>query len=331
MKKFLIVTFSVLLCFSLCGCSIKGAYISKTNDYLVSAIGFEESGDIITVFCEAVIINNEDTEADKKAELLEGTGKTLELAFADLYKSAVEVLEFSHCTVAVIDESISAEKFSEITEFLLNLEKLNISVQLISCNNAKDLLTCEAITSLAIGYDIIGMLEKESDITGIKYKNRLYEVVLERQSPLDVAAIPSIKVLHGEYFINGIAVLKSGKLSLKLDREQAATFAIATDTQSNGEIVVNSNKFKIASNLTTVRIEKENPDIIILNVKIDTNEEKKEIKNSINELFNLSKKEKTDIFGFGNILAQRHPEIFNNIKSDYYGYYENTKLKVRFK
>lgn len=331
MKKILIAVSFTLLCFSLCGCSIKGAYISKTNDYLVSAIGFEESGNRITVLCEAVIINNEDTEADKKAELLEGTGKTVELAFADLYKSAVEVLEFSHCTVAVIDENISEKNFSEITEFLLSLKKLNISVQLISCNNAKDLLSCEAITSLAIGYDIVGMLEKECDITGIKYKNRLYEVVLERQSSLDIAAIPSIKVLHGEYFINGIAVLKSGKLSLKLDREQVAAFAIATDAQSTGEIIINSKKLKIDSNLTTVRIEKENPDIIILNVKIDTDKEKTGIKTAINELFNFSQKEKTDIFGFGNILAQRHPEIFNNIKSDYYGYYENTKLKVRFK
>jgi len=300
MRKNLAVIFTVILfCIFLSGCSIKRVSAVRTNDYLVSAVGFEERGNKITVFAEAVIINTEDLSAEKKVELLEGTGGTIEEAFADLHKKSVEVLEFSHCAVSVMGEDLSSQTFSNINKYLLKLEKLNISVQLVSCSDVKALLSCEPKTSVAIGYDIVSLLKKESFITGIKYKNRLYETALERHKSLDVVAIPSIKVTSGEYYTQGLAILKQGTVTLKLNKEQSAVYAIATDTQGKGEFILNSKKYSIESNVTTVNISKEDPNTVIFTLELKANGEKEKIKRAIAELFNISKTAKTDVFGIG--------------------------------
>ncbi len=332
MKKIIAVVCSVIFfCICLSGCSIKGSSAARTNDYLISALGFEEKGSKITVFAEAVIINTEDLSAEKKVEILAGTGKTVQSAFSDLQKMSVEVMEFSHCAVAILDENISADSFSQINDYLLNLEKLNLSVQLIACNNVESLLSCKAKTSIAVGYDIVSILKKESYITGIEYKNRLYETALEMQKALDIIALPSINVKHNEFFVDGLSILKQGKTTLKLNKEQSAIYAIATDSQGKGKFMLNEKEYNIKSNLTSGRIEKKNPTTVILTINLKTDKKTEEIKQAITELFLLSKSVKTDIFGIGNILEQKQPQIFDTVKKDYYEYYENTTLKVRIK
>ena len=43
-------------------------------------------------------------------------------------------------------------------------------------DNAEALLNLEAVSSIAIGYDIVGMIEQQEALEGKNFKNRLYEI-----------------------------------------------------------------------------------------------------------------------------------------------------------
>ena len=64
MKKYLITLTCAFLCFSLCGCSMLRENARDDRNFMVSAIGFETDGALITVCVETVIINSELPEAE---------------------------------------------------------------------------------------------------------------------------------------------------------------------------------------------------------------------------------------------------------------------------
>lgn len=332
MKKIIIaLLITAMLVLFLNGCTVKKTAAMYTNDYLVSALGFEETGGRLTVVAETVIINTEDTEAEKKRVLLEGRGETATEAFADLYKSSVQLLEFSHCAVAVIDIDISENVLSQIIDYCKTLEKLNLSVQLVSSYDTKKLLSFEPVTSVAMGYDIVSMLSTNTDLKGIKYKNRLYEIEAQRKTELNIFALPSFAINKDTYFIDGLSVFKENSFALSLNNEQASIYAIASDSQTKGGFLIDSVNYKIESNLTTAQLSRNNPQTIIFTVKIKTNGDKKIIKEKIEQLFEYSKQYETDIFLIGNILAHRNTAVWQKVKNNYDEYYRDSELKVRMK
>ena len=331
MKKLICLCLALLMCGVLYGCgSVKTGAI-YTYDYLVSALGFENKNDKITVFAEAIIINTEDMTAEKRTELLEGTGENIAEAFADLYKKTVQTLEFSHCAVAVISENISATALSQISDFCLKLDKLNLSIRLVSTPNVKKLLSCTPVTSLAMGYDIITMLETESLLRGIRYKNRFYETEALRKGELNIFSLPAIKTEQEKFFVDGISVFKEDEFSLKLNNEQAIIYSIATDSQKGGKFLLDSAEYEILTCLTTAQLSRNNPDTVIFTTKIKTTCNKQIIKKKIQELFEYSKQFETDIFSLGNILAHRDTETWQKVKNNYGEYYRNLKLRVIMK
>ncbi len=183
MKRFFL---SLLLVLFLCGCEKRGP------EYLVSSIGFDKQNDNYKVCFESVIINSEDTKQTVK--LLKGEGNTLKGAINQIKKQCTQPLLLSHCGVLVMGENISQNELSDIARFCVKNEEITLSSFLIKTENAEKLLSVKPVSSLTVGFDIMGLLEQNKN-----YKNRLFEFVNKGYN----TTLPSLSINNGGLMLGG--------------------------------------------------------------------------------------------------------------------------------
>jgi len=209
MRKVLIfLNLFFVLCF-LCGCEKIKVFSPLAHEYLVSALGFDQYGREKAVIIETIVVNSEDSGAEKRKEQLIGRGSSLKEAFKNATKKAVQPIRLEHCAVAVIGEDVTASFFDEICEYIYNEKELTIALGMAATNNAKELLSGEAVASVAVGYDIMSMQQTYSREKNVKFKNRFYEVEIKRIKEKSVS-LPFFKVGADGYFIEGEMLFEKG-------------------------------------------------------------------------------------------------------------------------
>lgn len=336
MRRALLCLLIVFTAFSLCGCSLRNAVSAEAQEHIVSALGFEEENGEIKMYVEAVIINSEDPEAEKKTKLVEGKGDTVKSALNEILSKTVQPLMFSHCGVIITENGISAKRFKEICDYIYSEEEITISVFMATTKDVKQLLSSEPISSISMGYDIINSLESFAERTGTNLHNRYYEISAAMKKTVNVFLLPDLTTEEQNFKTNGAVVFYQNKPVLKLDNQQTAVFGIAADFQKAGEIFLEDNLFKIrnSTSLMTVSL-KDKPTVkLTVDLKLKSGkkgEKKKILEDEIYSLFSLSQKNGVDILGVGNMLYRRENKIWDKLKKDYVNQYKNFAIKVEIK
>lgn len=332
MKKPVLFLFSFILLFSLCGCSFKETLSSHNGEYIISAIGFDGLGDKIGICLEAVIVNTEDTDAERRLELIEGSGNTVEEAFYNASKKTSQPFMLSHCSIIALGEGISPKRFTEINDFCYSSGEITLSAMFVGCKKATALLSSQAISSVAVGYDIASMLEQQSRQTGINYKNCFYEIKAFKGKPLNTFSLPFLELTETGYYISGLKIYKDYSETAVLGNNETSLYAIITDTQSKGELMLEGESVKIGSSYTTWNFEKDDKLKINLILKLQTengtDNHKKSIKRNIESLFYTTQQKGMDIFGLGNIIYNKERDIWEDVKENYEENFKNSVLTV---
>ena len=335
MKKIILsLCLAVSICLLCCSCAFNPENTAFSHEYIISAIGFDFNDNEYMLSLEAVIINSEDYETPKSTILLKGKGETLESALNAAVLKSVLPVEMSHCAVAIIAKNIPAENFAEICLFLENKPQISLSLLMISADSSEDLLSLKPVTSVAVGYDIATLNANRSLKEGINFKNRLYEISSKRRNEIPVFSLPYFEKENEQFEITGVNVYKNDAVSMHLENELLPLYAIACDTQSKGEILVEENYCKVKKSYTVCQLKnRKTPQIrLVCELEITGGKEVKNIiKTKIKELFLLSQETETDIFGIGNTLYQKEETFFNKIKKDYGNFYKNFELSVTVK
>lgn len=328
------------ICFALpmlllCGCSVKNTAPSNVHEYIVTALGFEEKADNIEVFIEALVVNSEDTEAERRLEIITAEGKTVGEAVNNASKKTSQPLLLSHCGVVVTDSSISPERFSEICNYCYTEDEITLSVMFVTTKNALELLSCEAISSISVGFDIMNMIERQNSDSGTVYKNRFYEIATNTSKPQKIFALPFFETEDGGYSISGLAVFEDYKQIASLNDTESRIYFIMSDSQGSGEFYIGENVFKVSTLNTVYKFsytDRLNIKLII-DVKAKVGEEKlkKLLKKEIPLAFNRLKESGEDPFAFGNLIYNKERQIWEKIKKDYSGYYINSNITVEIK
>lgn len=334
MRKITSLLIVILFAFSLSGCSFGAIDTEKGLEFLISSIGFDRENGEFSVFLETVTVNSEDADSDKKLTLINGSGKNLAEAFKDANQKSVRPFMFSHCAVAVIGKGVSEKDFRNICTFLYEKDEINLSLRFIYTDNAKKLLSSETVASIAVGYDITDAIDRQSDYSGIVYKNRFYEVEAARREVINVFALPRFAVIEKGYTNEGITVFKNDQPIMNLDPEQAFVYSLVTESQKKGEVLLNNKTFTLKKTKLKQKFQFENRLSISLSLDItlegDGNMNSR-IADTINELFITSKKEGADIFMFGNQILRTAPKAWQKIEHNYPTVYKNSRLAVTVK
>ncbi len=335
MKKAFLILLIICMLFSLSGCSIKETISSQKQEYIVSAIGFDSDDKQFDLTLEAIIINSENSDAERELRLLNGKGRTIAEAMTDAQKSASQPLLLSHCATVVIGDTVNRNQLSEITDFCRSNDGLALSVMLVSSKNAKSLLECKALSSVAMGYDIMSMTEQLSDRTGIAFKNRLYEIKSAYERKIKVFALPRFEVNEQEYFYNGISVYNDGKQLTKLNHQDTAIYSVMTDTLKKGKILIDGKEISVESSYTVCNFKAGSRlnTVLTLDLRLvgNDNQDKELIKQQVETLFKYSTELSADIFGFGNILYHKQKTAWDTFKENYPKHYKNSALTVVLK
>jgi len=329
MKKILSLVLCAVVSVFLCGCSGTNVFSAKSAGYTATALGFDQSGSKIKVFLEAVIVNSEDSEADVKLELLSGEGKTVKSAMEQIYRKAAQPIMLSHIGVAVAGKEISDSYFEEIRQFCYGIDKITLSMLWVTAESAQRLLSCEPISSVAVGYDIMSMLKEQTSRTGIKFKNRFYEIEALAAKPLNITALPYFAVGDGSFYYSGVRLYENAVPKMRLTSEETGLYAIATNSQNSGQLFLNGKNHKIDSAYSTFDFS-DGIEKVKLSIDLDT-KQKTDIKKGIESLFIKAQKKDIDIFAIGNNIYRKEPKKWKKIKNEYEEKFKSFELTVEMK
>ncbi len=322
MKKLLCFVVALNMVF-LCGCSVKEAITSDKQEYIVSALGFDGEKDKVKITVEAIVINNDDLTEDKSARLFSGEGETVAEAYEKIVFSATQPLSLGHSAVAIIGGDLSSAHLDDAFSFLESQEKINISIMLCAADSAFEVLGCKPVSSVAVGYDIMSMVEVNEEKRGTLFKNRFYEVLASKSKPQATFQLPFLKVENEEISVSGISVFERNLETVRVANEEIPLFCLAHDSLSRGEFVLGGENIKVDySSVTYDFFLKDN-----LKITIDVHLKAKGDKTLL--------KQKTesflkgyDICSLGNIISQKEPEIWEKIKDNYNEIYKNATIRV---
>ena len=327
MRKALILTLTICLIFPLCGCSAKRAVSNDGQEYIVSALGFDGDGDKLKITLEALVVNSDDLEADKKTRLIFGVGENSASAFSEIIAQATQPLALGHNGAVIIGSKISPNQLDDILNFIGENEEINVASMLIFSDSAEKLLSKETVSSAAVGYDIVSMIEVSKIINGMEFKNRFFEVQSELRKPLRTFSLPCFYIVEDGFLLGGTAFFKENRQSVILNLENSRISGFITDTLHRGDYLINGVNIKTEYSKTTYDFEFK--DRLYLTVNVRFKADKNFDFNIINVFFQQIKADYGDIWGIGNIIYQKKPKIWNKIKDDYESYFKNSVLRVK--
>ncbi len=308
---------------SLCGCSAKEAIASDKQEYIVSALGFDGENGKILMLIEAVVVNTDDLSEEKESRIFKGVGNTPHEAYSKIISQITQPLSLGHTAVAVVGSKINQVQLSSILEFCRSKEQVNLATMLIYTSSAAELLSLKAMSSVAMGYDIMSMVEVSEEKRGTVFKNRLYEAVALKEKPLKTFWLPYIKIVDQWFNIDGLAVFKKERLIKTIPYERIPVFCLITDSLTRGEVVLEGKNLDIRYTKVTYDFSFEERLFININARINAEGDSSVLKYEAEELLKGE-----DIFALGNIIYQKKPEIWEKIKSDYKSNFENAEIKV---
>ena len=318
MKKVFTLIFSILFLLSLCGCSLTETVSRSGNEYIVSAIGFDKTGNNLSVVLETIITKTENKEAISETKLLKGAGDTVYTAFSDALKYATEPLYLSHLGVAVLGENLDAKTIDNIFHWFYNKQDTTLSTFFVSAKNAEELLNKKAVSSIAIGYDLVGLLEQQSRESGTDYQNRFYKIEALRQEKADTFSLPRFTYTGDDFYLDGITLYKNSNPQMFLNTDETLYYLIATKKQKSGTVILDGTPIKLIRSSTKYRLKKGDSTTIIMDITLKSEYgtlNKEKVKQNIEELFEKAKTRDTDIYNLSEIIKTRDTETWENLNN----------------
>lgn len=326
MKKYLICLTCVYLCFSLCGCSFFGSKTRDDRNFMVAAIGFETDGALITVSAETVIINSELPEAEPEPMVLTGTGTTVSEALDSIGSTLAKPMILNHCGVIVIGKRMTKYWFSRICDYCFNENRITLSAYMVSADSPAKLLSGKPESSVAVGYDIMGIIEQQSARTGISYNSRYFEVEGLREKGKKVFSLPHFIRNDGRIAVDGLSVFRDDAFVTKLDTEESEFYSLMTGNFKKGTLRLGAEDYSISLKRTSCDYSDNQGNNIILKMRLSgkkiNNTALEKLEKELEDLENgLRLKYKEDIFGFCDALNEKFPEFKRKYGENYNAFY----------
>lgn len=326
MKKLTLIVLTVIMVSLLSGCSAKEAIASDKQEYIVSSLGFDNEGGKIKMLIEAIVVNTDDLSEDKESRMITGVGINTDEAYSEITSKITQPLSLGHNAITVIGNKITEKQLQNIFEFCENEPQINIATMLIFTRNAEKLLSSEPISSVAVGYDVMSMIEVAEEKMGTIFKNRLYEVRALNNKPMKTFWVPNITAEDEKMILSGLAVFQNNRVTKILNNQEAVVLSFITDSLTRGETVIEGEKIKTDYCKVAYDFSFEEKLNITVNVNIKAKGDTELLKSKAEEMLRNE-----DIFGLGNVIYQKKPKLWEKIKENYTEYYENAERRVIFK
>jgi len=323
MKKLISFLTAIVCVLFLAGCSYWEAIASHKEEYLVTAVGFDQNETSVTMLLEAVVVNSDDLAAKKENRIIRGYGNSPDEAFRSVTEKITQPLNFSHTGAVVIGEGISSEVLEKIYDFCYDNDEINLAAMFVAAKRAEKLLSCERISSVGVGYDIMGLVEVAGSESGQNTENLFYQIEDYRSKPMKTVYMPFIAVDNEAFFFDGIKIFKSDKAICHLNTKDSQLLGIIKNSFGGGNFILNGKSVNFESVKTFYEFKNSE---IILNIKLTPFHF--EIKKQIEDFVSLWQAKGEDIFAIGNEIYYKQADVWKKIENNYEEYFKNSKITV---
>jgi len=283
----------------------------------------------------------------KQFVVVSGKGKNIFDAASHIVEKSSRKLFGGHRFVVVINEEVAKQGFTQWLDELIRHPDNNTRARLFIVKG----ITAKGFLETQYKVEKYSSLSAYQASTLIGYNNLLYEFQRDINNPVNYTILPVIESVTNnkeyEYNMHSIAILnKEHKLMTYMkDREATSalwaagklhhTFITHYISQGDGTISVDLRKIQrqvklnIKGRVPSIHIKlsgkgiytenNTNLDLLSPSVKESvTKEMSKRIQDDVRVVFDkVQKKYKSDIFGFGNEIARKHPDKWNNFKKNW--------------
>lgn len=332
MKKILISA-AVLMLTLLSGCRFTTGGAANDRRFIVAAIGFESDGALITVYAETIIINSETPENEPTPKLLKGSGATINEAFEEIEASLARPLMLEHCGIIAVGGGVTASWFDRICDYCLNDRRITLSSYMVSCDSPEKLLSKKPESSVAAGYDIMGIIEQRSSSSGIFYDSRFFEIEGLREKGRSVFTLPFFTLTADGISLDGLSLYRDDSLIGKLGSDDAVLYSLMTGNFDRGTVRIGKDEYRIRLRGAEYDYSDSGENRIYLKLRLMGDSLDDAVCERLEqELDGLESRLRmslgTDAVGFTDILSERHTDFDKKHGEDAVDFYKSSDFTV---
>lgn len=326
----------ILLSFLLCLSSCAPLRAEPERISVVSAIGFD-GGAQLRVFLEIALAEGESGEGLQIA-VLTGEGNDVKEALRSVSLGSQKQLEFSHCALLVLGDSLTEAQLEEVFRFAGMGEQIPLEASVVSAAEAKALLTKEE-TGVAVGYGVPQLLLQLRNNEGVELKQTVYGL-RSAPDPLGVAVLPRLRVGEDERpaVFEGLQILRRGGEAVTLSELALLPYALLSDRFCGvrDASAVDEGQPKRASVALMAELDAEGLSISLrVEGKTEATEEdcallSEALREQMTDLFAQMQLKGVDPFAIGLRLQRSAPHVWEGVQEDYQSYFAKARLRVSF-
>ena len=318
MKRLIVIV--IIFALTLAGCS---DYRESNSQYMVSAVGFDADNDNIVASIQAVIVGTDSMQQEAEIKVFSADGSTPLQAISDILSFLSKSLLFDHCGVVAIGNGITSEMLGDIFDYSADQKNLNLGVYFVATDNAGELLKQESVSALTSGYDIMGMIERSSDETGILYQNRFYEIKALEAKKGKVFSLPFFKCLEDGIKMDGRNIYRNRHFVTNINETESYIYSVISNSNNGGKILLGEQRAKINKMHTKFNFDYKRNKLeidlkTIFSFEYKTKNFTKTLENNCNALIKkMTDNGYGDVFGFEDRVYIRDSSLYNSIKDDF--------------
>lgn len=320
MRKILSFLLIAALSAFLCACG--GENAKSDRRYMVSALGFGTDGALINVFAEIIIVNSEDPESSPETKVFSAAEPSISAALDKIGSSLEKPMLLNHCAVIAVGEKMTPYWFGKICDYCFNENRITMSAYMVSVKDPYELLSGKSRSSAAKGYDIMEMIEQQSERTGLSYNSRYFEIEAARESGKKTFTLPHFVCDESGASVDGLSVFCKDRLITNLNNEDSGCYAVITGGFEKGTLRFGAEEYRLRSRKVDYLYSDGKENKIVLRLKLSGDDFDGDacnrLEKSLEELYDRIKNETgNDAFGFYDILSFKYSEFEDKYKSNY--------------
>jgi len=360
----ILIIFTVLP--MLCGC---WNYVGLNEIGIVLGVAIDKENDNYKLTFEIVDLTKSGKETGVVPAYIESEGKTVFEAVRNAKQRLQTKLFFGHISILVISEQIAKyegvlESFNLFLRDAESRETINLIVS--QEKTAKDIITAKGLTNPLNSLEIKEIIKSDHVTTG-KTSDvqlyQLYDVLFTHGRQLVLPAFHKVK--NGDIETaesHGVALFKKDKLIgylspddtffylFVIDELRGGLFSVPLDKNSSERTVFEINNAKSKMDFEYDKDKDQFKIILKINADVFLAEEANNMtepydrhmiskirksaedylkENIENVISKVQKKYNADIFGFGNKIYRKNPELWRKAEKDWDRYFKELKVDIK--
>lgn len=363
MNKALLFLIIVLTTIFLTGC---WNYTEIDKMALVSGMAIDKSnsGEGYEINVEMIDVEPSDKRPTFKSVRIESKGESIFDSIRNIINISAKTLYWSHATTVIVSKDLAKDGVLPVLDWIARdpQARLNIYILISDTNNAKEILNLQSLSTEIRSFEIENMIISNSDLSKIP-QIQIYELINDISTKGIYPVIPTVGPVINEgkktMELSGGAILNQDTLAGFINLEDIKYYLFVRNKIKGGLLNINLENNDPRSKLTLEVFKnktKITPKIsdgkLSMSIKVKTQVSIGESSNKLNiideseilKIKNIAEKylednillviEKMqknfglDIFGFGNIVKEKMPNLWKSVEDEWDTIFQELNIEV---